>query len=217
MAADKNKSDLRVLGTSNQPDFPRALGDARRQHIALLVALLLSPSVFAAAAKGKPDFRAPTEAKKTPKAVADGTGGMILAVAEVGGTPEQAFRALTSDEVEKWWKFPGVYHQKDWKADLRVGGRWSVTVELNDGKLVHAWGEFCELNAPNKLVMTRRFDAHPLLGERETTITYRFEPSPHGTLVIRAKKTKPAFVSSFANVPRSATQTRHRCHSAIVP
>jgi hypothetical protein len=56
-------------------------------------------------------------------------------------------------------------------------------VQLVDGGVVHAWGEFCELDAPSKIVMTRRFDAHPFLGERETTITYRLEPSAHGTLV----------------------------------
>jgi uncharacterized protein YndB with AHSA1/START domain len=99
------------------------------------------------------------------------------------GTPDQAFRALTTNEVEKWWTIPGVYHLKDWKADLRVQGRWSVTVELNDGKQVHEWGEFSELDVPNQLVMTRRFGGHPLLGERETTLTYRLQPSPHGTLV----------------------------------
>jgi Activator of Hsp90 ATPase homolog 1-like protein len=37
--------------------------------------------------------------------------------------------------------------------------------------------------APNKVVMARRFGANPLLGERETTLTYPFDPSPHGTLV----------------------------------
>ena len=131
----------------------------------------------------KPDFRAPTEAKRAPRAVADAAGGMILAVADLAGTPEQVFRALTTDEVERWWTFPGVYRQKDWKADLRVCGPWSVTVELADGQQVHAWGEFCELDFPRKLVMTRRFDAHPFQGERETTITYRFEPSEHGTRV----------------------------------
>ncbi len=31
--------------------------------------------------------------------------------------------------------------------------------------------------------MTRRFDVYPFLGERETTISNRLEPSPHGTLV----------------------------------
>jgi len=131
----------------------------------------------------KQDFRAPTETKKIPKAVADGIGGMILAVAEIGGTPEQVFDALTTHEIEKWWKYPGMYFQKDWKADLRVCGAWSVAVQLADGNVVHGFGEFCEFDRPNKLVMTRRFSRHPFQGDRETTITYRFEPSPHGTLV----------------------------------
>jgi uncharacterized protein YndB with AHSA1/START domain len=133
--------------------------------------------------KTKSDFRAATESKRAPKAAVDGVAGMILAFAEVAGTPDQAFRALTTNEVEKWWTIPGVYHLKDWKADLHAQGRWSVTVELHDGKQLNEWGEFCEIDVPNKIVMTRRFGANPLLGERETTLTYRFEPSPHGTLV----------------------------------
>jgi Activator of Hsp90 ATPase homolog 1-like protein len=54
---------------------------------------------------------------------------------------------------------------------------------LNDGKQLQEWGEFCDLAVPNRVMMTRRFDGNPLLGERETTLTYRLEPSPHGTLV----------------------------------
>ncbi len=46
----------------------------------------------------------------------------------------QAFRALTTNDVEQWSKYPGVYDLKDWKEDLHVQGRWSVTVELNVGK-----------------------------------------------------------------------------------
>ncbi len=133
--------------------------------------------------KTKPDFRAPSSSKRTLRAVADGAGGVIIAVAEVAGTPDRVFRALTTSEVERWWRYPGHYRQTGWKAELRVQGPWSVTVELADGNLVHAWGEFCELDFPKKLVMTRRFDAHPFLGDRETTITYRFEPTAHGTLV----------------------------------
>jgi uncharacterized protein YndB with AHSA1/START domain len=106
-----------------------------------------------------------------------------LAIVEVAVPPEQVFHALITNEVEKWWKMPGVYHLKDWKADLHVQGRWNVTVELSDGRQVREWGEFCELVVPNKIVMTRRFGGNPLLGERETTLTYRLEPSSHGTLV----------------------------------
>jgi len=131
----------------------------------------------------QPDFRAPKRSKRMPRAVADGPGGTIIAVVDVAGSPERIFRALSTSENERWWRWPGHYHQRDSKADLRVCGPWSVTVALDDGTSVHAWGEFCEIDFPKKLVMTRRFDAHPFLGERETTITYRFEPTDRGTLV----------------------------------
>ena len=131
----------------------------------------------------KGDFRAPGTAKMAPRAVADVGNGIILAVADIGGMPDDVFHALTTDEIVKWWKYPGIYFQKDWKADLKICGAWSVTVELNDGGQVHAWGEFCEISFPHKLVMTRRFSAHPFLGERETTISYRFLPNEHGTRV----------------------------------
>jgi uncharacterized protein YndB with AHSA1/START domain len=120
----------------------------------------------------KADFRAPSAGRRLPRAVAD-----------VAGSPEQVFRALTTNEVEQWWRNPGVHRQRDWHADLRVCGPWSVTVQMTDGATVHAKGEFCELDPPRKIVMTRTFDDHPFLGSRETTITYRLEPSPYGTLV----------------------------------
>jgi hypothetical protein len=50
--------------------------------------------------KTKAEFRSATESKKVPKAVADGVAGMLLACAEVSGTPDQAFRALTTNEVK---------------------------------------------------------------------------------------------------------------------
>jgi phage-related protein len=73
------------------------------------------------------DFREATESKKMPKAVADAVAGMLLAFVEVSATPEQVFRALMTNEVERWWTIPGVYHLKDWKADLRAQGRWSIS------------------------------------------------------------------------------------------
>lgn len=131
----------------------------------------------------EPDFRLAQTSKKAPKAVADGGGGMLLGLAEVSGTPEQVFRAILTNEVEKWWTIPGVYRLRDWRAELRMQGRWSVTVELPDGRQFNEWGEICEVDAPHKVVMTRRFAANPLIDERETTLTYRFESSAHGTLV----------------------------------
>jgi uncharacterized protein YndB with AHSA1/START domain len=87
---------------------------------------------------------------------------------------------------------PGAHHRRNpqmveisWRLPSKglESRSASVAVELEAGGEVHADGEFCEIDFPRKLVMTRKFDAHPFQGTRETTITYRFEPSPHGTLV----------------------------------
>jgi uncharacterized protein YndB with AHSA1/START domain len=115
--------------------------------------------------------------------VADAGGGTIIATAEVPAPPERVFRALTTKEVERWWGHPDFYRQTQWTAEIRPCGPWSVTVVLADGSTVVGTGEFAEVDEPRKIMMTRRFDRHPLLGTRETTITYRLEPIATGTRV----------------------------------
>jgi uncharacterized protein YndB with AHSA1/START domain len=131
----------------------------------------------------KPDYRAETAGKRAPRAAADGVGGTLIATVDVDAAPERVFDLFTSPEVERWWGHPEYYRWADWTCDLRVCGPWSVRVHLQAGGTVHGWGEIAAIEAPRKLVMTRRFDKHPLLEARETTITYRFEPIPTGTRV----------------------------------
>jgi uncharacterized protein YndB with AHSA1/START domain len=135
--------------------------------------------------KEQPDFRMPTASKwSAPRAVADGLGGTIIATAEVGGPPECVFRALTEPaQLECWWRHPDYYSTSGWKVDLRVCGEWSVTVRFPDGSTNVGSGEFAELDPPREIMMTRKFERHPLQGTRETTITYRLEPTADGTRV----------------------------------
>ena len=44
-------------------------------------------------------------------------------------------------------RLQSAYHYKN----LRVCGPWSVKVEMNDGTVTAAHGEFCEIAEPNKL------------------------------------------------------------------
>lgn len=134
--------------------------------------------------KGATDYRLPKpDHWIAPRAVADGGGGTVIATAEIAATPDRIFRALTTDEVEKWWGHPDYYHMEDWKADLRVQGKWSVAVRFANGSSNHGSGEFVRIDEPYELVMTRRFDTHPTLGTRETTITYRLDAVPRGTRI----------------------------------
>jgi hypothetical protein len=58
------------------------------------------------------DLRFPSGAKMAPRAVADGGGGTIIAVADISATPERVFDALSTDEVERWWRAPEYYFQR---------------------------------------------------------------------------------------------------------
>jgi uncharacterized protein YndB with AHSA1/START domain len=111
----------------------------------------------------------------------DSGTGTIIATAEFDVSPERVFSALTTNEVETWWGHPDFYWQTEWKADRRVCGEWSVVVRFNDGNTNGGSGEFAEIDSPRKVVMTRKFQMHPLLGTRETLITYRIDPITTGT------------------------------------
>ena len=47
---------------------------------------------------------------KTARAVADLGEGVVMARVEIGAAPDRVFRALTTDELTKWWGADGVYH-----------------------------------------------------------------------------------------------------------
>jgi|CZKU01.1.fsa_nt_gi uncharacterized protein YndB with AHSA1/START domain len=116
------------------------------------------------------------------RAVTD--GDIVLATVDVAAPPERVFRALTTDEMERWWGAPGVYTIEAWKADLRVGGAWSLVIRLPDGTALPASGEILQVDAPSKLVQTRRYDwDHPTLGRRVTKVTTSLTPIETGTRV----------------------------------
>jgi uncharacterized protein YndB with AHSA1/START domain len=111
-------------------------------------------------------------------------GDIVLATVDVLAPPSRVFRALTTDEVERWWGSADTYRIEAWQADLRVGGQWSLIVRLPDGKALPSSGEFLAIEAPGKLVQSRRYDwDHPTLGRRVTKVTYRLEVLPAGTHV----------------------------------
>jgi uncharacterized protein YndB with AHSA1/START domain len=114
-----------------------------------------------------------------PTAATD--GDTVLAKVDVPMSPRRVFAALTTDEVERWWGSPDVYLIRNWRADVRVGGRWSLDVCLPNGTILPATGEYLVVRIPEKIVQTRlyKFD-HPTLGRKVTTVTYQIERIPYG-------------------------------------
>jgi uncharacterized protein YndB with AHSA1/START domain len=119
---------------------------------------------------------------KAPRAVTD--GDIILATVDVELSPDQVFRAMNTRDLEVWWGEEGVYSMTKWFSDLQIGGLWHVETLLADGKKHPAGGEFLEIEAPHKIVFTRKYEwDFPLLGQRVTKVTYLADPIPSGTRV----------------------------------
>ena len=115
-----------------------------------------------------------------PQAMAN--ADTVMASAELPASPDEVIAALVTTKVERWWGSPETYRMTGWNADLLVGGGWSVIVETADGRRLPASGEFLEIEAPRRIVQTRRYDwDHPALGRHETTVAYLLEPISDGT------------------------------------
>jgi uncharacterized protein YndB with AHSA1/START domain len=115
---------------------------------------------------------------KTARAVADLAEGVVLARVDVAAPPDRVFRALTTEELTKWWGADGLYRTTKFAIDPRPGGQWRVDGVGADGTSFHVEGEVLEIDAPRRLVQTWK----PTWGDgTATTLTYVLEPIDGGT------------------------------------
>lgn len=111
-------------------------------------------------------------------------GETVLATIDIAVTPQRGFAALNSAEIETWWGAPGLYSIRNWRSDMRVGGRWSVDVHLPAGTVHPAGGEYLIVDEPRRVTLSRQYHwDHPTLGRQVTRVTYRFEPIDGGTRI----------------------------------
>jgi uncharacterized protein YndB with AHSA1/START domain len=113
----------------------------------------------------------------TARAIADVTEGIIVATVDIGVPPERVFRALTSEEITKWWVRPGVFDTREWSGDVRVGGKWRAS-GIGNGNPYALEGEFTEIDPPRKLVHTWLPVGRPI---PPSLVTYTLEQIEGGT------------------------------------
>lgn len=109
--------------------------------------------------------------KASADTVSDQSCGEFFAEVEIGASPERVFRALTSREICQWWVRPGVFNTREWRGEVRVGGRWEAS-GIGNGREYCLEGEFVEVERPNKLAHTWQPVGAPA---PETLVTYKLE------------------------------------------
>ena len=82
------------------------------------------------------------------------------------------FRALTEPVlVQQWLLGPDGWTMPVCEIDLRVGGRYRYVWSHPDGRELAEGGEFREIDRPERMVFTERFDAPYDMGEAVNTTT----------------------------------------------
>lgn len=97
-----------------------------------------------------------------------------LRLARTFAAPRQkVFRAWTDpEELKKWWGPPG-YDTPSAEVDLRSGGKYRVGMrKLPDGPVFYLTGTYREVQPPERLVYTWRWEAEPEYGETLVTVEF---------------------------------------------
>jgi uncharacterized protein YndB with AHSA1/START domain len=98
---------------------------------------------------------------------------------------EQVFDAWTNPEVlRRWWTAHPDGSTPVAEVDLRVGGRYRLTMQLPDGSRHTVGGEYHEVVRPSKLVYSWQWEQGGGESGHVSTVTVSFHGRDERTLVV---------------------------------
>ncbi|MEN9537792.1 MAG: hypothetical protein RLZZ126_27 [Pseudomonadota bacterium] len=99
------------------------------------------------------------------------------------GSPQQVFDAFTQPELLAQWWGPWLFDRAETSIDLRVGGKHAIAMTAPDGSRYSLCGEYLDIQAPHKLVMTMDASAHPAAWHDLVDPARGDNPNPAGVSV----------------------------------
>jgi uncharacterized protein YndB with AHSA1/START domain len=99
------------------------------------------------------------------------SSGLILTLECVLDAPRQRIFSLLTEpgELMKWWG-PHGFTTPEIELDLRVEGSYRFSMQPPDGDVFHLSGRFLEIDPPDRLVYSFRWD-EPTADDRDTVVT----------------------------------------------
>jgi uncharacterized protein YndB with AHSA1/START domain len=109
--------------------------------------------------------------------------GLVLRLSrQVRAPRERVFDLLTvPDALARWWG-PHGFTILEVTVELRVGGRYRITMQPPDAPVFHLTGEFVEINGPSELRYTFRWE-EPDPDDRTTVVHLVLDDLDGATLV----------------------------------
>ena len=103
-------------------------------------------------------------------------GNLALTIVREFKAPrELVFAAWTNPERAAVWWAPKDFVLLDFKMDPREGGAWIRRMRGPSGRISTKYGEYLEINAPERLVFTYNTTDQDGVADPETVVTLTFE------------------------------------------
>lgn len=101
--------------------------------------------------------------------------------------PERIFAAWTDPVVlRRWWAAEPDWTTPEASTDVRVGGRYRLSMRDTTGTVRSVTGEYLEVDPPRRLVYTWAWETHDhaSTGSEVTVVTVDFVPEGSATRVV---------------------------------
>lgn len=110
---------------------------------------------------------------------------LVLRRSFAGVTPEEMYDAWTRPELVAAWYGPEGFSNTVHEMDLRVGGRYRLTMHAPDGSDYPLSGTFSVLDRPRRLGFTWRWEtAPPEADSAETRVTVDIKAAGTATEIV---------------------------------
>lgn len=93
----------------------------------------------------------------------------------------RVFEALTNPEAIIEWFGPKNTVTKNVFLDLKVGGNYQYEIERPDKSTFFIYGEFREIDYPNRLVYTNKYENLPSAADLDSVVTIELVETTAGT------------------------------------
>ena len=117
---------------------------------------------------------------------------------------ETVFDAWLIPKIAEKWFFKSETNQLQFTSDPQKGGKFQMR-ELSDGEIIDHWGEYLEINKPNKLMFTLEVPKH---FKGISTVTIEIEKNDMGCVLkltqsgIDTSKTKSSWEDMLKNLKK---------------
>ncbi|MES1156413.1 MAG: SRPBCC domain-containing protein [Alphaproteobacteria bacterium] len=124
----------------------------------------------------------------------------LMLTRKIAARPSIVFDALTNAESIMHWWCPDTGEVLAAKTDLRVGGSFRVRFRKIDGSEHETYGEYLEIERPQRLVMSWRWvGGREDPGESRVEITLRAEGDHAELTLVHSKLDNEGTLSSHLN------------------